>query len=156
MTTSIQASQQPHYYGSKASRLRQIWNKLTQRINPINTAEKGALSNHTNAQTLEAELDSDDSLFFASQNFIDYAAEGDEPADLALADMVPPSLALLNLPCASSPAEIENSLSLASSNSTQFSAQTFEIDADTLELEELIPQGLSALAQAPVREPRAA
>lgn len=149
MTTSIQASQQLHYYGSKASRLRQIWNKLTQRIN---TTEEGAFNSHTNAQTIKAELDSDSSLFFASQNFIDYAAEGDEPADLALADMVPPGLALLNLPCASSPAEIKNTLSLAPSNSTQ----SFEIDADTLELEELIPPGLSALAQAPVRKQRAA
>ncbi|MEM8503386.1 MAG: hypothetical protein AAF716_09565 [Cyanobacteria bacterium P01_D01_bin.1] len=30
--------------------------------------------------------------------FIDYAAEGEEPADLLLSDLVPPQLSELNLP----------------------------------------------------------
>ena len=150
MTTSIQTSQQTHQYCSKASGLRRIWNKLTRFTN---TAEESRPISHASAQTIaEIEPDNDEVLFSAPQNFIDYAAEGDEPADLALADMVPPGLALLNLPSASLPANIKNSLSLAQSHSTQ----SFEIDADILELEELIPQGLSALAKAPVREQRAA
>lgn len=150
MTTSIQTSQQTDRYGSKASGLRRIWNKLTQFTH---TAEGSSLTSHTSAQTIaEIEPDNDELLFFAPQNFIDYAAEGEEPADLALADMVPPGLALLNLPGASLPADIKNNLSLAPSNLTQ----PFETDADILELEELIPQGLSALAQAPVGKQRAA
>ncbi len=140
MTTSIQASQQPHQYGSKASRPRQIWNKL---IRFASTSKESALNSPTSAQTSEAESGNGDSLLLVPPNFIDYAAEGEEPADLALADMVPPGLALLNLPCASLPADLKNSLLLAQSNSTQS-----EIEADSAELEELIPQGLNALARA--------
>lgn len=147
MTTSIQTPQQTHQYGSKASGLRRIWNRLTRFF--THTAEENGLTSHTSDQTItEIEPDNDELLFFAPQNFIDYAAEGEEPADLALADMVPSGLALLNLPSPSLPADMKNSLSLAPSNSTQY----FKIDPDILELEELIPQGLSALAQAPVHE----
>lgn len=31
-------------------------------------------------------------------HFVDYAAEGEEPADLLLSDLVPPQLSELNLP----------------------------------------------------------
>ena len=36
-------------------------------------------------------------------HFIDYAAEGDEPADLLLSDLIPPQLSELNLPHAPQP-----------------------------------------------------
>jgi hypothetical protein len=78
--------------------------------------------------------------FRVPESFIDYAAEGEEPADLALLDLIPPDLALLNLPSAQAIAQ-----PIAQ---THRYAETVVIAVDEqVELAELIPQSLNDWSQ---------
>ncbi len=86
-----------------------------------------------------------DPAFSVPAVFDDYAVEGEEPADLALLDLIPADLALLNLPL-----NLPCAVSAASPNSTALavnaSAQT-DLTEDENELSCLIPTELSNLSQ---------
>jgi hypothetical protein len=82
--------------------------------------------------------------FRVPESFIDYAAEGEEPADLALLDLIPPDLALLNLPSAQA---IAQSIAQPIAQ-THRHAETVVIAVDEqVELAELIPQSLNDWSQ---------
>ncbi len=125
----------PTTASEKVSWLKLLWNTLTRPIgtfsknNDVNT--KSSRQKSSVSETLTAEPEPD----FASKNFVDYAAEGDEPADLALADLAPPDLASMNLPLASNKSLIPVSP-----------------DTDNDELSQLIPLSLSSLSQAPQKD----
>lgn len=130
---------------SKISWLKRLQNLFTQ---PIGTVSKSSTrgnqkqnSPHNHTPLSEKQKLGSDAAFSAPQNFIDYAAEGEEPADLALADLTPSDLSLVNLPSAQ-----------ASTQSTDPSPARIETDPETdpdsAELGELIPD-LSAFSQPP-------
>lgn len=83
----------------------------------------------------------DTANFTAPDTFIDYAAEGDEPADLALADLAPLDLSSINLPSTSS----------CDANAKPSTGITAEQEAleDDAELAELMPLELNTLSVAP-------
>lgn len=79
--------------------------------------------------------------------FIDYAAEGDEPADLALTELIPVGLQALNLPhCPTQASEppANRACALATRPLT-------EQEVVAAELAELIPLDLSSLDRSPGR-----
>ncbi|MGB3300812.1 MAG: hybrid sensor histidine kinase/response regulator [Phormidesmis sp.] len=123
----------------KTSWLKRLQNLFTQ---PIGTNSQSSANDNrkkdklgdssTLSTLLEKQKLGDKAAFAAPQNFVDYAAEGEEPADLALADLAPSDLSLVNLPSAQA--------------NTQFTET--ETDPDSAELGELIPD-LSAFSQSP-------
>lgn len=98
---------------AKVGLLLRLWKMLTR---PIGTSSKGnssaAKANQQKGSGTSESLSADPEPSAAPSNFIDYAAEGDEPADLALADLAPPELALMNLPAS----QASKSLAVASSS----------------------------------------
>ncbi len=85
------------------------------------------------------------SPFLPPTVFIDYAAEGDEPADLALTELIPDGLRSLNLPhCRAQASEtlIDNTCALAIRLPVE---PETEEDIAAAELAELIPLELSNL-----------
>jgi len=88
-TKAIQTTGSPQ--GSTAREnglLKRLWNLLTR---PIGSG---------NSSNSEVELDPEAVPFSAPDTFVDYAAEGEEPADLALADLTPSDLSAMDLPAA--------------------------------------------------------
>ena len=129
---AVQSSNQIVSTVSKISWLKLLWNALTR---PIGTSSKSSsASTKTSRQksSVTEPLTAESEPAFAPKNFVDYAAEGDEPADLALADLAPPDLASMNLPSVSSKSLIPIST-----------------DTDDSELSQLIPLNLSSLSQSP-------
>ncbi len=125
---------------AKVGLLLRLWKMLTR---PIGTTSKGAGAvAKANGQKGRASdtLSTEPEPGVAPSNFIDYAAEGDEPADLALADLAPPELALMNL----DPAQVSKSLIVASSPM----ANSLATPDDIAELSELGNLDLSALSLA--------
>ena len=116
----------------KVGLLKRLWNVLTRPIGvSTESQDTGAKSGHqksSSPDSLLAEPEPD----FAPKNFIDYAAEGDEPADLALADLAPPELASMNL-----------------SSAQNKSLIPVTIDPEGEDLSQLIPLNLGSLSQAP-------
>ncbi len=109
---------------AKASWLKRLWTALSKPIggsNPTsrdpNHAEQGKNAAKLNGSTTPS----------VPANFTDYAAEGDEPADLALFDLVPSSLSEINLPFAQLISEAD-------------------FDSDSIDLAELTPLDLNAFA----------
>ncbi|MEL6158103.1 MAG: hypothetical protein AAFQ40_11985 [Cyanobacteria bacterium J06623_5] len=88
----------------------------------------------------------------APDSFLDYAADGDEPADLALTSLIPPELALLNLPHAQpkamqiQPIQLTSAPSSAALSSTT-SSNLARSNSDILaaDLADLTPAGLVSL-----------
>ncbi|KPQ35739.1 MAG: Peptidyl-tRNA hydrolase [Phormidesmis priestleyi Ana] len=113
-------------------------------MHPIGTAAQTSLSHNshsshkTNSDTSSSSTDEpaeNGTVFLAPQAFMDYSAEDDEPADLALAHLIPDDLSLMNLP-----------LARPSSVAAQ-PEQTTIYEDDLSELTVLIPKGLSNLSQ---------
>lgn len=88
-----------------------------------------------------AEISSDPVPLSAPNNFVDYAAEGEEPADLALADLAPEDLSAMNLP----------NTQLMGTSDTVVTAQKSAVDTDLAELADLAPDNLDTLSQ-PIQE----
>ncbi len=122
----------PETVPAKVSLLNRLWNVLTRPIGaPRQKNDTSAQSGYQKSSPSEP-LAADPEPDFAPTNFFDYAAEGDEPADLALADLAPPGLASMNLPSTQNKSLIP-----------------IAIDPDDNELAQLIPLNLSNLSQAP-------
>lgn len=85
-----------------------------------------------------AESDPEPVPLAAPDTFVDYAAEGEEPADLALADLTPADLSVMDLPDAQ-PIEMSKALVAAQQPNLE----------DLDELAELAPASLTALSQVP-------
>ncbi|MGB7084611.1 MAG: hypothetical protein WBD47_03595 [Phormidesmis sp.] len=86
-----------------------------------------------------------DEQFSVPQSLIDDGLEADEPADLALSDLIPPELALLNLPGALSHARPKaRTVSTYAASTSAFSISDL-IGLDEVDLPDFIPSGLSAL-----------
>ncbi|MEL6938434.1 MAG: hypothetical protein AAFO84_04505 [Cyanobacteria bacterium J06598_1] len=81
--------------------------------------------------------------------FVDYSAEGDEPADLALIELIPAGLKSLNLPY-TEPSPGESSAPVYSVNACPLSDRPLtETEMTATELAELVPLNLSSLNKAP-------
>ncbi|MGD1895961.1 MAG: hypothetical protein ACFB16_03305, partial [Phormidesmis sp.] len=84
--------------------------------------------------------------FSPPPTFIDYAGEGDEPADLALITLIPEGLESLNLPGAPPPAQPQAPACVI--NACKLTDRPLTVEATTAaELAELIPLNLSSLDQ---------
>lgn len=111
----------------KVGILKRLWSLLTR---PIGSENNGSR---------EPELEPEAATFSAPDTFIDYAAEGEEPADLALADLAPPALSAMNLP------DLKTSDSSKALIASPLSAPNADVD----ELADLAPSDLSSLSQQP-------
>ena len=103
--------------------LERLWNFLTR---PIGSGKSER----------EAELEPEAGPTLVPDHFVDYAAEGEEPADLALADLAPSDLAAMNLPNAQS--EVSKALVTTDESGA---------DTDLEELAALAPLDLEMLSE---------
>ncbi|MEO1391713.1 MAG: hybrid sensor histidine kinase/response regulator [Cyanobacteria bacterium J06634_5] len=138
----------PHSHNSASkptgSWLGAIWKFFTRPIGDAKsgTEKQGHRSTHTLATSLISNQSSAstettvNTTFLAPETFIDYSAEGDEPADLALADLTPTDLSSIDLPRAQA----------ADQRKTQTQASLQNETDEAVELAELTPTALNDLA----------
>ncbi|MGC1307497.1 MAG: hybrid sensor histidine kinase/response regulator [Phormidesmis sp.] len=130
----------------EAGWFKRMWATLTHSIGSTEgstaKAKGGDAKAIASAQTArEPDLDAViNSPLSAPDNFIDYSAEGDEPADLALIDLVPSELSSINLVIKQVNGDSELPV---------VGLEQDYLDYDNTELSELAPPGLGALAIEP-------
>ena len=113
---------------AKTGLFKRLWHFLTR---PIGS---------NNDKTEKAEPEPEAPSLSAPSTLLDYAAEGEEPADLALADLAPSALSAMNLPNTT----VSSSKALITSDTAA--------ENDIEELADLAPLNLEALSQQPQAE----
>lgn len=109
----------------KAGWVKRLWTTLSQPIGGLNPSSQ-AINQSKQVKDATAQINSSTAPFSVPANFVDYASEGDEPANLALFDLVPSSLSEVNQPFA------------------QFTSEA-DFNSDSADLADLPPLDLSAL-----------